>query len=215
MNGLVKICGLASGEDVRAVGAMGPDCLGFIFWPRSPRAVTAEQVADWTRGLPGGVRKVGVFVDQPLDEVRESAERAGLDVIQLHGREDAAYLRALNRPVWKALHLDRLPAEPEALPAEAFLIDSGTVEMPGGSGVRVDTERAAAFVAAHAKRKVLLAGGLKAGTVADAVLAVRPRGVDVSSGVELAPGRKDLAAVREFIQNARAAFAQLSGRNDL
>lgn len=215
MSGLVKICGLASGEDTRAVAAMSPDAMGFLFWPRSPRAVTAEQVAAWTADVPSGILKVGVFVNQPREELLRVAETAGLDVLQLHGEEDAALIRSLDRPVWKALHLDRLPEDWEELPVEALLIDSGTVEMPGGSGVRVDTVRAAAFIAAHANRNVLLAGGLKAGTVSDAVRSIRPFGVDVSSGVERGPGRKDLAAAQAFIQNARTAFADLSGESSL
>lgn len=213
MSGWVKICGLASGADVTGTVEAGPDFLGFVFWPRSPRAVTAAQVADWTRGgLPGGMRKVGVFVDQPLDEVLGIIETAGLDVVQLHGQQDGALVKSLPRPCWKAVHLDRPGGElPGGL--AALLVDSGTVAMPGGTGVRVDTERAAAFVRAQ-KCKVLLAGGLKADTVADAIRRVRPAGVDVSSGVERAPGQKDLDAVRAFVSAARKAFAGESQGRD-
>ena len=202
-NIMVKICGLTDGSEVRETVSAGPDALGFNFWPKSPRAVSAEAVAAWGRDLPEGILKVGVFVDQPVELVRETVRSAGLDVAQLHGSETAAYIRELGEVrVWKALHLDRLPEGWEALPVERFLVDSGTVEMPGGTGVRVDTARAKAFVA-RSPLPVLLAGGLNPDNVGGAVAEVRPAGVDVSSGVEHAPGRKDMDAVRRFIRNAR------------
>ncbi|MDF3128952.1 phosphoribosylanthranilate isomerase [Kiritimatiellaeota bacterium B1221] len=208
-NGLIKICGLANEGDVLETIAYQPDALGFIFYAKSPRAVTPQQVWDWTKDrVPAGMRKVGVFVDASVEEIQRSAEVAGLDVLQLHGGESAEVIRALELPVWKVLHLDRLPDGFETLPVEGLLIDSGTVEMPGGTGIRVDTDRAADFIS-QSKLPVLLAGGLKADTVADAILKVRPSGVDVASGVERAPGQKDLAAVRSFIQNARKAFLTL------
>lgn len=202
MKCFIKICGLANAADVEATVACAPDALGFIFWAKSPRAVTPAQVGDWTRDLPAGLRKVGVFVDALPEEIKRSAEMAGLDVIQLHGDQ---MFEDLGLPVWKVLHLDRLPAGFENFPAEAYLIDSGTVDMPGGTGLRVDTERASAFVK-QSKLPVVLAGGLKAGTVGNAIREVRPAGVDVSSGVELRPGQKDLGAVKDFIQQAREAF---------
>ncbi len=198
----VKICGLANERDVRDTHALAPDALGFVFWPRSPRAVTAEQVAAWTRDLPSGSLKVGVFVDQPPEEVRRAYAGAGLDIVQLHGAEDASYIEALGLPVWKAVHLDRGLPDPRP-PVRAVLVDSGTVDQPGGSGKRVDVARARDYVDASVL-PVLLAGGLKADTVAEAVRTVKPWGVDVSSGVERSPGVKDMAAVRAFILNARA-----------
>ena len=203
MSPFVKICGLANEGDTRETHALAPDALGFVFWPRSPRAVTAEQVAAWTRDLPSGPLKVGVFVDQSRDEVRRIFDVAGLDLVQLHGAEDAEYILNLGLPVWKAIHLDRGQPDPHA-PVRAVLLDSGTVDMPGGSGKRVDVARARAYVLAS-PLPVLLAGGLKADTVAEAVRTVKPWGVDVSSGVERSPGLKDMAAVRAFIPNARAA----------
>ncbi len=203
MSLFVKLCGLCREEDVRAAVAAGPDAIGFVFWPGSARAVKAGQVAAWTKGVAGPVR-VGVFVDQPVDEVCAAVEAAGLDVVQLHGKEDAAYICALGLPrVWKALHLDRLPEDWADLPVEAFLLDSGTAEMPGGTGLRVETERAEIFVA-NSPRPVLLAGGLTPGNVAEAVGEVKPWGVDVSSGVERAKGVKDAEALRAFVENARS-----------
>jgi len=211
MNGLVKLCGFTREADVdRAVHA-GADALGFIFWPESPRRVTAERVAGFT--VPADRLKVGVFVNQSPDFVQSVFKTAGLNMVQLHGDEDADYIRALNLPVWKAVHLDRLPPGWETLPVEALLIDSGTVAMPGGTGVAVDVDRAAAFIT-KTRHKVLLAGGLKAGTVAGAIHTARPFGVDVSSGIETAPGIKSSEAVSSFVQQARKAFHSLATPSD-
>lgn len=200
----VKVCGLARREDARLTAQLYPDALGFIFWPKSPRAVTAEQVAEWTASVPPGILKVGVFVNQTVADVLAAFDTAGLDIAQLHGDEDAAYIAELDRPVWKAVHLDRQPSGLRDLPARAFLIDSGTKEQPGGTGKVADWERGASFVS-ETDTPVLLAGGLKAGNVASAIAQVSPWGVDVSSGVEKKPGVKDMLAVEEFILNARNA----------
>jgi len=201
----VKICGLAREADVASAVETGPDALGFVFWERSPRAVTPAQVAEWTRDVPDSILKVGVFVNADLDTVRRTVDEAGLDVVQLHGDESFEFIEALSVRTWKALHLDRLPETWSRLPVEAVLLDSGTRESPGGTGVRVDRDRAADFVR-ESPVPVLLAGGLKAGMVGDSIRAVRPAGVDVSSGVELRPGVKDPSAVRDFVLEARDAF---------
>lgn len=208
MNGLVKLCGIARAEDVGAAVAAGADALGFIFWPKSPRAVSPENVAAWTQsGFPNGVLKVGVFVNQSVEAVRHIMEIAGLDVAQLHGDENADYVRALDRRAWKAVHLDRVPADLAEMPVEAVLVDSGTVKMPGGTGHRVDTDRAAAFVR-QSPHPVLLAGGLTPENVAEAICIVRPAGVDVSSGICLADSvAKDGAGMRAFVQSARQSIA--------
>jgi phosphoribosylanthranilate isomerase len=199
----VKICSVAREADLINTLSEKPDAIGFIFWPRSPRAVVATDVADWTRDrVPTSIRKVGVFVDQPLSEVLESAKVAGLDVVQLHGHEDVDYISSIPVPVWKVFHLERLPADWEGYPVEAYVVDSGAVDMPGGTGRRVDVDRARRFVE-QSKKPVWLAGGLNAGNVGDAIAQVKPFGVDVSSGVELAPGRKDPVAVRDFIHAVR------------
>jgi phosphoribosylanthranilate isomerase len=199
----VKICGLCRAGDVEAVGALAPDAMGFVFWPRSPRAVTPGQVGDWTRGLPPGIRKVGVFVDASVTEIRRAVDEAGLDVVQLHGAETPELCKAFDVPVWKALHLDRLPDGPlSGYPVDAFLVDSYSSTSPGGTGIAADWQAAAAFVE-DAPRRVLLAGGLTPRTVREAIRVVGPWGVDVSSGVEAAPGRKDMHRVGAFIEQCR------------
>lgn len=203
MNGLVKVCGLTQKSDVEHAVHAGADAFGFVFWPKSPRCVTAAHVADLP--VPSDRLKVGVFVNQPPEFVQTVFKTAQLNVVQLHGDEDADYIRRLNLPAWKALHLDRLPPDWETLPVEALLIDSGTVDMPGGTGVCVDIQRARTFIG-ETRHNVLLAGGLKADTILQAIQTARPYGVDVSSGVEIEPGVKSHTAIDAFIREARKAF---------
>lgn len=207
MNGFIKLCGFTRSEDVACAVEAGADALGFIFWPGSPRYVDAETVAGFD--VPAACMKIGVFVNQPVEWVQSVVRTAKLDAVQLHGDEDAAYIRSLNLPVWKAVHLDRLPPDCESLPVERLLIDSGTVEMPGGTGKTVDLVRAEAFTV-KTRHKVLLAGGLKGDTVAHAIQSVKPHGVDVSSGIETAPGIKSPDRITLFVREARKAFLPLS-----
>jgi phosphoribosylanthranilate isomerase len=206
----VKICGLANAEDVTAVAALRPDALGFVLWPKSPRAVRPEQIADWTRDLPPGLLKVGVFVDADPYAIRRAVKIARLDVVQWHGfpkagKAHATLFQTLEKElagvakVWTVVRLDREPA-----PAfvDALLLDSYSPGTPGGTGQTLDWTVAREFVAAS-RTKVLLAGGLRAENVAEAIRTVRPWGVDVSSGVEAQPGKKNLDAVRRFIEAAR------------
>jgi phosphoribosylanthranilate isomerase len=200
----VKICGLACLEDVQATAALAPDYLGFIFWPHSKRAVDAESVAEWTRNIPGSVKKVGVFVDAGVDEINTTCRTAGLDIVQLHSDEPPDLCAQVDGAVWKVVHIDQTTAKDVAhFPVEAFLIDSYTAASPGGTGLTVDWHKAADFIQASGQH-VFLAGGLKPGNVAEAISSVRPWGVDVSSGVELHPGRKDMEKVKQFIEASRA-----------
>ncbi len=209
----VKICGLANAADVAAVAALKPDALGFVLWPKSKRAVRPEQVAEWTRDLPPGLLKVGVVVDESVADIRRAVDVAQLDVIQWHGfpslgKADAGFFQALEKTLsgvsklWKVVRLDRETTPPPAF-VDALVLDSYSPAAPGGTGQTVDWTAARAFVAAS-RTKVLLAGGLRAENIAEAIRAVRPWGVDVSSGVEAQPGKKDLAAVKRFIETCRA-----------
>jgi len=214
MTTFVKICGLANAEDVAAVAALQPDAIGFVLWPKSPRAVRPEQIAEWTSALPPGLLKVGVFVDTNPYDIRRAVKVARLDVVQWHGfpkkgKPHETLFQTLEKElagvakVWTVVRLDREPA-----PAfvDALLLDSYSPGTPGGTGQTLDWTVAREFVAAS-RTKVLLAGGLRAENVAEAIRTVRPWGVDVSSGVEAAPGKKDLDAVRRFIEAARGAAA--------
>jgi phosphoribosylanthranilate isomerase len=202
----VKICGLARGEDVKAVAAMEPDAIGFVFYAKSPRAVTPEQVRGWITGLSSSVLKVGVFVDETAATVNRILRDAGLDVAQLHGAESPAVCDAVDAVTWKAINLRDHP-QPEKLKpyrVDAFLIDGYHETLPGGTGTTVDWNRAGEYAQALGA-PMLLAGGLNAANVIEAIRKATPWGVDVSSGVEQEPGRKNLEAVRQFIYNARHA----------
>ena len=199
----VKICGVCTPEDVDAVAELKPDAIGFVFWQKSRRAVKAEDVADWTKGLPSSIQKVGVFADSTLAEVARAIKRAKLDVVQFHGHEPPEICELMPVKVWKALSVERkLPDPPEAYRVDAFVLDSYSAESPGGTGIVGDWDRSREFVKSS-DTPVVLAGGLNPENVREAIRKVRPWGVDVSSGVEVRPGKKDIEKVREFIKQCR------------
>ena len=199
----VKICGLANAADAMAVAGLRPDALGFVLWPGSKRCARAEDVRDWVRDVPAGLLKVGVFVDATPDEVQRAVETAGLDVAQLHGAERPEEFAGRPFRLWRSLSLaGRENAVPTGWRVDAFLVDTYSPHSPGGTGQVGDWAAARSFVQ-RSPCPVLLAGGLGPANVKAAVAAVGPWGVDVSSGVEAQPGRKDLAKVREFIEQCR------------
>jgi phosphoribosylanthranilate isomerase len=201
----VKICGLANAADIAATAALAPDYMGFIFWQKSPRAIAPEQVAAWTKCMTT-IKKVGVFVDASLAEINATVDMAGLDVVQLHGHETRDLVGSIGCETWKVVHIDQTSAgDAEALSADRVLIDSYTSKMPGGTGLTVDWVAARNFVQ-QCSKDVWLAGGLQPSNVCEAIRQVTPWGVDVSSGVELKPGVKNMQAVKEFIDNSRNAL---------
>lgn len=197
----VKICGICSGDDAAAAAELGADALGFIFWRPSKRFVEASDVAMWTAKLAGGILKVGVFVDPSPDEVAQTVKTAKLDVVQLHGKLECP---AAGVKVWQLMQPPGRPADPVPANVDAFILDSYSESSPGGTGICCDWSAAAEFVKASGK-PVILAGGLKPENVAEAIVKVKPWGVDVSSGVERAPRIKDWEKVKEFIINAKHA----------
>ncbi|HMO51102.1 MAG TPA: phosphoribosylanthranilate isomerase [Kiritimatiellia bacterium] len=203
MDLFIKICGISTFSDAAEVAAMKPDALGFVLWPGSPRAVAPEELIRWLPRVRSPAIKVGVFVQPKPEEAVRIARLAGLDVIQVHGEVDvSAYDRAGVR-VWRAVHADRLsPLEFNGPRVDAWVADTYSKELPGGTGRVGNWEAVRALIQATAI-PVLLAGGLHPGNVREAVRAVHPWGVDVSSGVEKGPGRKDMNKVREFIQQCR------------
>jgi len=199
----VKICGLCSEDDIKAVAEMNPDAMGFIFWEPSKRYVLPQRVGEWTKMISPDIWKVGVFVDAPLDVILECIQLAGLDVVQLHGAESPELCRDIPVKVWKALHLDRTdPQTVASYLVDAFLVDSYSTQAPGGTGQCCDWQVAKDFVA-QTSTPVWLAGGLNPDNVQEAVAQVHPWGVDVSSGVEMSPGVKNISLVREFIERCR------------
>jgi phosphoribosylanthranilate isomerase len=202
---VLKICGITRLADAEAAVQHGATALGFVFWPKSPRYVTPDQAAAIVAALPEGVASVGVFVNETADAIERIADRVGLSMVQLHGDERPDEAAALKRPVVRALTLDD-SAACDDWPAETtFLIDAADRVRRGGTGQTVDWARAGELAA---RRRVILAGGLTAENVAEAIARVRPCGVDVSSGVEAAPGVKDFNKVAAFLANARRAFEQ-------
>lgn len=214
----VKICGLTNLVDTFAALEAGADMLGFIFFAKSPRCVTPEQVSAILAGLGkrrAGVLTVGVFVNEPLQTVAQILNTCGLDAAQLHGNEPPEMLAEpiLSGRVYKALR-PRSPGDAAALAAAyalpaslrlggslpAFLIDAYHPQLRGGTGRTSDWGMAATL---SAEFPLLLAGGLTPQNVSQAVNSVRPWGVDVASGVESAPGQKDPAALRAFITAAK------------
>jgi phosphoribosylanthranilate isomerase len=199
----VKICGITSLEDALACADAGADALGFNFWPRSKRHLAPAAAAAIVRRLPPSVAAFGVFVDPSRAELEEALAVSGVGAVQLHGDEPPALCAGLGVPVVKAIRVrDRHDlALLAANDVRAFLLDSASAGY-GGSGATFDWSLAAA--AAH-ELPVLLAGGLTPENVAEAVETVRPLGVDVASGVESAPGVKDVARMELFIRRAKEA----------
>jgi phosphoribosylanthranilate isomerase len=206
----VKICGVTRPEDAALAARLGADAIGLNFWPRSRRHVDAASAREIVRALPPLVLAVGVFVDQPLEDVRAIAREVGLGAVQLHGAEGRRDCDALAPlPVLKAFRcgagddlagppfVDHLAAYEGAV--AGVLLDAAASGY-GGTGARCDW----ALAAEVARRvPVLLAGGLDPENVADAIRAVRPWAVDVASGVERAPGVKDPEKLAAFIRRAK------------
>jgi phosphoribosylanthranilate isomerase len=203
----IKVCGITRLTDALHAVEHGATAVGFVLWPRSPRAVTVERAADIIAELPSNVMTVGVFVNEPVDAIRQVVERARLTAVQLHGDEPPAYADALDWPVIRAVSVNDIAEASEAWsPDTALLVDNIDPVRRGGTGAAIDWSQAAVIAQ---KRRVVLAGGLTPDNVASAIRAVRPYGVDVSSGVESAPGVKDFDKVAQFIANARGAFEGL------
>lgn len=202
-----KICGITNIEDARVAVTAGADALGFLLYRKSPRYVDPMIVQQIVAQLPPFILPVGVFVNEEIKIVRDLMDTCGLALAQLHGDESATYCRELRRPVLKALRLkDRSTfvalAEFQArIEVRGFVLDALSEEAYGGTGQVVDwgLARQAAQAAT-----VILAGGLTPENVGQALRAVQPYGVDVSSGVEVTPGKKDHEKVRAFLRAVSA-----------
>ena len=201
----VKICGITSVADGLVVAGAGADMIGLMFYEGSPRHVTLAKATEISRALPPFVLRVGVFVNPEEAQVMEAITACGLNLLQFHGDETSAFCTQFGEMSVKALRVQNA----ESLPAlanyhtDAFLLDAYSKAGFGGTGERFNWELA---IEAHKFGKpIFLAGGLTPENVATAVKQVRPFAVDVSSGVESAPGKKDAAKVQSFIQAVRNA----------
>jgi phosphoribosylanthranilate isomerase len=203
----LKVCGITTSADAQRAVALGATALGFVFWPRSPRRIEVARAAAIIGELPESVIKVGVFVDEPFDGIRAVAAKTGINVVQLHGSESPTLAGQLIWPVLKATAIGEAAAVFASWPQDTtFLLDTVDPVRRGGTGVAIDWNRAAEL---SRLRRVVLAGGLNPSNVAEAIGVVRPHGVDVSSGVEAAPGVKDADKLARFLTNARGAFDRL------
>lgn len=200
----VKIEGITTAQDAEMAIDAGADALGFVFYPPSPRSVDIETAREIVRGMPPFVTSVGVFVNESVEQVRRVREGVGLVAVQLHGDETPEMVRALGPGVIKAFRVgpDFSPDIIEAYGVSTFLLDAYRKDLPGGTGEVFDWEIA---IECRRRGRLILAGGLTPENVAEAVRKVRPYAVDVASGVESEPGRKDHSKVRAFIQAAKGA----------
>jgi phosphoribosylanthranilate isomerase len=205
----IKVCGITNQEDARTAAAAGADGLGFIFVEQSPRLVEPDMVRAITRQLPPFVDRIGVFVDQEMEAVEEIIHYCGLTLVQLHGSESPEYCRKISCKVIKSFAVGP-GAESEAVAAFAdaasgFLLDTYHPDIAGGTGMPFDwslVERV------NPPGPVILAGGLNPENIGEAVLEVKPFAVDVNSGVEYQPGRKDPDKLKRFANEVRQADEQ-------
>lgn len=201
----IKFCGLVRAQDVDTAVALGVDAIGLVFYPRSGRLLDETDALDLRRRLPSFVAAVGLFVDAPRERIESLVASVGLDVIQLHGNESPAFAGGLSRPCWRAHRIDEaydLAAQMLAWQhAEFHLLDSASTGY-GGSGRAFDWRRAAAF----GGERTIVAGGLDAGNVGEAIRALSPFAVDTSSGIEgEGPRCKDPDRMASFVAAVRAA----------
>lgn len=206
----VKICGITCREDAEAAISAGADALGFNAWPGSKRHLDVAAAGPWLRELPGFVSRVVLCVNHPLEEALRLGTLPFIDAAQFHGDEPDDYCArysAGGRPFIRAVRprsredLERL----SMLGTRQVLLDAAVPGAYGGTGAKADLELAAEAVARFPGLCVILAGGLEPDNVAEAVRVVRPYAVDVASGVESAPGKKDPLKMRDFVQAALRA----------
>jgi phosphoribosylanthranilate isomerase len=201
----IKICGITRVEDARLAVRLGADAIGFVLWPASPRAVDAELAREIAGQAGPAVDRVGVFVEPAPEDVARAVERVGLGVVQLHDTAPLGVFGTLGLRVFKLAVLDDAEAMEQALalPAHATpIVDAADRVKRGGTGRSADWDRAAEL---SARRPIVLAGGLTAANVGDAIRRVRPWAVDVSSGVEERPRIKSAARMRAFFDAVAAA----------
>jgi len=220
----IKICGNTNLEDARLAVELGADAVGFVFGP-SKRQVTAGQVADITRQLPAQVAKIGVFQTQDFEEIAGTIREAGLTGAQLHGGFSPELIAALRREfsggllIIQTTHWKNEGQTPEAFQSEleqlrtasgidAGMVDSRTATAAGGTGVPFDWKAARSVLAGLGELPLIVAGGLTPANVGEAIAVLDPWGVDVVTGVEAQPGRKDLEKLAAFMRVARGIVSR-------
>jgi phosphoribosylanthranilate isomerase len=211
----IKFCGITALDDAELAVAEGAWAIGLIFWPSSPRRCDLDAAAEIAAAVKRRVEVAGVFVNATLDHVAETADAAGLTMVQLHGDEGPVYCaEAARRTGCKVIKAVRVRSGADVQAVSSFhtdyhLLDSYSAGVPGGTGETFAWEIARAH---RRKIPVILSGGLNADNVGEAIVAVRPFAVDVASGVERAPGRKDSDKLQAFAAAVRAAAIPVGTR---
>lgn len=199
-----KICGITRSEDAQQAAYLGADAIGLVFYPPSPRFVSVEQAKLIVRDLPPFVSKVALFVDAAPDEIHHIIAHVPIDYLQFHGEESPLFCAQFKLPFLKVLRmrpdLDVIDYAARYSEAAALLLDTYQRGVPGGTGQTFDWTD----VPSTLNKPLLLAGGLTAANVADAIRTIRPYAVDVSGGVESSPGIKDADKMAAFIQAVRS-----------
>ena len=202
----VKVCGITNLEDALYAYKYGADALGFIFYKKSPRYVDKDMVREIIKALPPFILTVGVFVNESEEVIKKTVEYTGIDIIQLHGDESPDFCRRFKQRVIKAFRISsdkdiNIISEYEVY---GVLLDSYSEGGFGGSGKSFDWGIASKL---KNRKNLIISGGLNSDNVAEAIRLFRPCGVDVSSGVELYPGKKDPAKLKDFISSAKGYYA--------
>jgi phosphoribosylanthranilate isomerase len=202
----IKICGITNVEDALAAVDLGADALGFIFVPETPRYIEPQNAARVINKLPPFITKVGVFADEPLENISQIIQTCGLNAIQLHGSETPEYcdkIRVRSRAIiiksFRVKDRHSLSPIPE-YKVSAYLLDTYVKGKKGGTGETFNWDLA---IEAKKYGRIMIAGGLTPENVAEAIRHVQPYAVDVGSGVEARPGKKDHAKIKAFIENVR------------
>ena len=196
----VKICGITTVEDAEAAVRCGANALGFVFYEKSPRSVSSKKAREIIDHLPPFIIRVGVFVNPTQDIVREMIESLGLDRVQLHGEESPGFCQAFGSRAIKVMRI-RNSDSLQLLgnyPVKTFLLDTYTEERYGGTGQTFDWSLA---IKAKEYGRIILSGGLTPENISEAIRMVSPYGVDVSSGVEKSPGKKDHMKIEQLMEN--------------
>lgn len=210
----VKICGITNANDAVAAGKFGADAIGMNFYPRSLRCLTPDEALSIIAVIPPAVSRIGVFVNASIAEINETVDRLQLQVVQLHGDESPDCVDRIQSPVLRAIRVvnDEFETAADeirlwlAAGVEGILLDAGSNDQYGGTGKSLSWESVSKL---ELPIPLVLAGGLNCGNVAEAIQTARPAAVDVASGVESFPGRKDHQQLKQFIENAMRAFATL------
>lgn len=206
-----KFCGITSIEDADSAASLRPDALGFVFFKKSPRFITLQKASRIIRNIPSSIDTVGVFVNEDLAFIKECAEKCSLRAVQLHGDEDTEYCQRFkdlglkNVKTIKAIRVKdkKSLGSIERFPVDAVLLDAYSDDLYGGTGKRFNSDLA--LEAKKYGKPIIISGGLDPENVYDVITKVRPYGVDVSSGIESGPGKKDLDLMQKFMKEIRRA----------